>query len=208
MSATEAPPRPRTDAERRLVLSLALLAAAGPSMPITRISRGGTTPGARTVSRSSRTCTSRSSSSAVPCGGRAGKKHRGAPGVREHRPGGQKACARPAAAAASGFPRRHPTVRDAADPGCPLAAAGGHRSEGGGRRHVHAAVGELGRAGAPADGRPLPGPPGDGQPLGGVGARDRHRVRGQIAVTPGAGSDGCLQLPHHARSMRGSAAGS
>jgi hypothetical protein len=38
---------------------------------------------------------------AVPGGGRAGKEHRGAPGVREHRLAGRGACARPAAAAAN-----------------------------------------------------------------------------------------------------------
>jgi hypothetical protein len=168
MSATEAPPRPRTDAERRLVLSLALLAAAGPSIPITRMSRGGTTPGARTVSRSSRTCTSRSSSSAVPCGGRAGKKHRGAPGVREHRPGGQKACARPAAAAASVLPERRRTVRYVACARCARAAPGGDGSERRRRRALHAEVGELGSAHTKAAVRPVAKPKGDDDALGGL----------------------------------------
>jgi hypothetical protein len=56
------------------------------------------------------------------------------------------------------LPRRRPTGRDDASPRCPAAAAGGHRPGRRGRRPVHAAVGELGPAGAPATVRPLPEP--------------------------------------------------
>jgi NAD(P)-dependent dehydrogenase (short-subunit alcohol dehydrogenase family) len=70
--------------------------------------------------------------------------------------------------------------------GGPHPASSGHRPGRCWRRPLHAALGELGRARAPADVRSLPKPGRHGHPLGGLRARDRDHVRHQAAaVTPG-----------------------
>ena len=91
----------------------------------------------------------------------------------------------------------NPTSQGATTPGgptgsrssgrrCPPAAASGHRRQRRRRRPLHAALGELGSAGAPAGCSAAPEPGCPGHPLGGLGARDRDPVRHQAgAVTPG-----------------------
>jgi NAD(P)-dependent dehydrogenase (short-subunit alcohol dehydrogenase family) len=81
---------------------------------------------------------------AVPGGGRAGKEHRGAPGVREHRLAGAERARDRRRPQPTLLPERRRAVRHVAGVRCARAAPGGDGSEHRRRCALHAEVGELG----------------------------------------------------------------
>lgn len=115
---------------------------------------------------------------------RAREEHRRTPRVRELGPAGPERARvrrRPEPAV---LPERRRPCRDVSGPRCARAAPRGDRSEGRRRRPLHAAMGELRAAGAPAAVRTIEEPEGDDLALGGLRTRDRDHLRRAAALIP------------------------